>query len=67
MTGAAELDLKHRLAMLSERDRRAISAYLLRLKHQSKQGRRQVSRLMREMDCGKKTKLSTIAADLRHA
>jgi hypothetical protein len=58
MTASIELDLKQRLARLSERDRRAMSAYLLRLKHESKSGRRQISNLMREMDAGKKTRLS---------
>jgi hypothetical protein len=67
MTASAELDLKQRLARLSERERRAMSAYLLRLKHESKAGRREISRLMKEMDAGKKTKLSQLASDLRHA
>jgi hypothetical protein len=66
MTAAIELDLKQRLARLSERDRQVISSYLLRLKHQSKSGRRGISRLMKEMDAGKKTGLSKLAADLGH-
>jgi hypothetical protein len=67
MTESTELDLKQRLSRLSERDRRAMSAYLLRLKHESKSGRRGISRLMKEMDSGKKTKLSQLASDLGHA
>jgi hypothetical protein len=66
MTAARELDLKQRLARLSERDRRSISAYLLKLKHQSKSGRRDISKLMKEMDAGKKKSLSTLAGDLGH-
>lgn len=66
MTAPIELDLKQRLARLSERDRRAMSAYLLRLKHQSKRGRESVSKLMEEMDAGKKTGLSKLATDLGH-
>lgn len=66
MTAPIELDLKQRLAQLSERDRRAMSAYLLRLKHQSKLGRQSVSKLMKEMDGGKKTSLSKLATDLGH-
>jgi hypothetical protein len=66
MTAARELDLKQRLARLSERDRRSISAYLLKLKHQSKSGRREISKLMQEMDAGKKNRLSTLASDLGH-
>ena len=67
MTASSELDLKQRLARLSERDRRAMSAYLLRLKHESKSGRQGISRLMKEMDSGKKTSLSQLSADLGHA
>jgi hypothetical protein len=55
MTTSVELDLKQRLARLSERDRRAMSAYLLKLKHGAKSGRRHISKLMSEMDAGKKT------------
>lgn len=66
MTASVELDLKQRLARLSERDRRAISAYLLRLKHQSKSGRQGISKIMKEMDAGKKTGLSRLATDLGH-
>jgi hypothetical protein len=66
MTASTELDLKQQLARLSERDRRAMSAFLLRLKHQSKRGRQEISRLMKEMDAGKKTKLTALATDLGH-
>ena len=61
MTATAMLDLKQRLARLSETDRRAAAAYLLRLKHESSAGRRETSRLMKEMDAGKKTRLSDIS------
>jgi hypothetical protein len=57
MTATAMLDLKQRLARLSEEERRAAAAYLLRLKHESPAGRRETSRLMKEMDAGKKTRL----------
>ena len=66
MTASVELDLKQRLARLPERDRRAMSAYLLRLKHQSKSGRQGISKLMKEMDFGKKTVLSKLVADRGH-
>jgi hypothetical protein len=67
MTASSELEIKQRLAKLSERDRLAMSVYLLRLKYQSKSGRRGISKLMKEMDSGKKTKLSQLATDLGHA
>lgn len=66
MTASIELDLKQRLARLSERDRLAMSAYLLRLKHQSKSGQKGISKLMKEMDAGRKTGLSKLASDLGH-
>ena len=66
MTASIELDLKQRLARLSERDRRDMSAYLLRLKHQSKSGRQGISKLMKEMDAGRKTSLSKLSTDLGH-
>jgi hypothetical protein len=66
MTASGELDLKQRLAQLSERERLAMSAYLLRLKHQSKSGRMGISKIMKEMDAGKKTKLSDLATNLGH-
>ncbi len=67
MTASIELDLKQRLAHLSEPDRRAMTAYLLRLKHQSKRGHQSISKLMKEMDAGNKTSLSAFATKLGHA
>jgi hypothetical protein len=67
MTATAMLDLKQRLARLTESERRAAAAYLLRLKHESAAGRRETSRLMKEMDAGKKTRLSDISKRRRHA
>jgi hypothetical protein len=61
MTATAMLDLKQRLARLTESERRAAAAYLLRLRHESSAGRRETSRLMREMDVGKKTRLRDLA------
>ena len=61
MTATAMLDLKQRLARLSEEERRTAAAYLLRLKHESAAGRRETSRLMKEMDAGKKTRLKDLA------
>ena len=66
MTATAMLDLKQRLARLTETDRRAAAAYLLRLKHESPSGRRETSRLMSEMDAGKKTPLREISGRRPH-
>jgi hypothetical protein len=61
MTAVAILDLKQRLAKLSEADRRMVSAYLLRLKHESPAGRREATRTMKDMDAGKKVRLKELA------
>jgi hypothetical protein len=67
MTATAILDLKQRLSKLSDADRRMVSAYLLRLKHESPSGRREATRTMREMDAGKKVRLKDLAKQLGHA
>ena len=67
MTATAMLDLKQRLGRLTESERRAAAAYLLRLRHESSAGRRETSRLMREMDAGKKTPLRDLAKRSGHA
>lgn len=67
MTATAILDIKQRLSKLSNADRRMVSAYLLRLKHESPAGRREATRTMREMDAGKKIRLKDLAKQLGHA
>jgi hypothetical protein len=67
MTATAILDIKQRLSKLSDADRRMVSAYLLRLKHESPAGRRETTRTMREMDAGKKIRLKDLAKQLGHA
>ena len=66
MTATAILDIKQRLSKLSDADRRIVSAYLLRLKHESPAGRRETTRTMREMDAGKKIRLKDLAKQLGH-
>ena len=62
MTATAMLDLKQRLARLNEAERKVAAAYLLRLKHESPAGRRRTSRIMRDMDAGKKSRLRDLVA-----
>lgn len=66
MDAVMELEIKQRLARLSVADRRSITAYLLRLKHASDEGKAEISRLMAEMDAGKKTRLSDFENNLRN-
>ncbi len=67
MTAVAILDLKQKLSKLSARERREVTSYLLRLKHESAEGRKETSRRMREMDQGKKTRLADLKKTLGHA
>lgn len=67
MTAVAMLDLKQRLADLSEADRQTVAAYLLRLRDESPAGRKETSRIMKEMDAGKKIRLTDLAKQLGHA
>ncbi|ATC65095.1 hypothetical protein CMV30_14660 [Nibricoccus aquaticus] len=67
MTAVAILDLKQKLSKLSAQERREVTSYLLRLKYESAEGRRETSRRMREMDQGKKTRLVDLKKTLRHA
>ena len=62
MTDTAMLNLKQRLACLTAAERKVASSYLLRLKHESVEGCRRVSKLMSDMDAGKKTRLRDIVA-----
>ncbi len=43
------------------------AAYLLRLKHESLAGKREATRVMKEMDGGKKVRLRDLARQLGHA
>jgi len=60
------LDLKQRLSKLSEADRQMAAAYLLGLKDESPAGRKEAARVMREMDQGKKIRLTDLAKQLGH-
>ena len=66
MTATAVLELKQRLSKLSEGERKMAAAYLLRLKHESPAGRRETTRTMKEMDSGKKIRLSDLKRQLSH-
>ena len=63
MEGVLELELKQKLAQLSETDQRSVSAYLLRLRQSSEESKNDRSMLMREMDQGQKTPLSNLCLD----
>lgn len=67
MDATLELDIKQKLAQLSEVDRRSIASYLLRLRHETEESIQETTQLMNEMDAGKKTKLSSLKAIIHDA
>ena len=67
MTATALLDLKQQLAKLSERDRREVSAYLMRLKRETPAWKRETARRLDEMAAGKQTSVEDLRKQLRHA
>ncbi|MGF1679623.1 MAG: hypothetical protein ACFCUX_10575 [Candidatus Methylacidiphilales bacterium] len=66
MTAETELELKQKLCSLSDDERRGISAYLIRLRHSSPSGQKEISGLMAQMDSGEKTPLSALKSQLGH-
>lgn len=58
MSGVAMLQLKQDLTKLSQREREEISVFLLRLKQQTAGWKKEMTRLMTEMDAGKKFRLN---------
>src|SRR5688572_15960688 len=58
------LQLKQEISRLSLRERRELNAYMIRLRHESPQWKRMLSKRMREMDAGKKVSLNELARKL---
>jgi hypothetical protein len=48
------LELKQQVSRLSERERRELNAYLIRLRHEKPEWRRMMAKRMKVMDQGKK-------------
>ena len=63
MEASLELEMKQKLSQLSDADLRSISAYLLRLRQSSVESKQERSRMMQEMDQGKKTRLADLRID----
>lgn len=57
MTATAMLELKQRVSRLTKSERRELNAYMIRLRHETPEWRKMISRRMREMDAGKKVSL----------
>ncbi|MBX3735191.1 MAG: hypothetical protein KF715_00750 [Candidatus Didemnitutus sp.] len=54
------LQLKQEISRLSLRERRELNAYMIRLRHERPEWRKEVSRRMREMDAGKKVSVTEL-------
>ena len=60
MTGTTLLTLKQQLTKLSERERREVSVFLIRLGQENLQWKKETARRLKEMDAGKKTSVAEL-------
>lgn len=67
MTATAFLDLKQRAAKLSEKERRTLSAYLIRLGQERVGWKQETARRLNEMAAGKKVSIAALRKQLGHA
>lgn len=67
MTATAFLELKQRAAKLRERDRRNLSAYLIRLGQERAGWKQEASRRLSSMAAGKKVSVAELRKQLGHA
>jgi hypothetical protein len=54
------LQLKQEISQLSLRERRELNAYMIRLRHERPEWKKEISRRMREMDAGKKVSVAEL-------
>ncbi|HUG10961.1 MAG TPA: hypothetical protein VMM36_08100 [Opitutaceae bacterium] len=66
MTAAAFLELKQRAAKLPEKDRRNLSAYLIRLGQERAGWKLEASRRLNSMAAGKKLSVAELRKQLGH-
>lgn len=52
------LQLKQQISRLSRQEQRELNAYMIRLRHERPEWKREASKRMREMDAGKKVSLA---------
>ncbi len=67
MTANAYLDLKQKLARLSERERRDISIFLIRIGQESPAWRKETARRLKAMAMGRQTSVAALRRQLGHA
>lgn len=54
------LQLKQEISRLSARDRRELNAFMIRLRHERPEWKKEISRRMGEMDAGKKVSMAEL-------
>lgn len=59
------LELKQKVARLSQRERRDLQLYMIKLKHQTPAWRKATARTIREMQAGKYTTIEQLEAIYR--
>ena len=64
MTATAMLELKQRVSRLTKSERRELMAYMIRLRHETPEWRRTISKRMRDMDGGKKISLAELSRNV---
>ena len=67
MTAAAFLELKQRVAKLTETERRQLSAHLIRLGQERPAWKKEAARKLDEMAAGKKVSTTLLRQQLGHA
>jgi hypothetical protein len=67
MTATALLDLKQRLARLSEAQRRDVSAFLIRLGQETPAWKKETAKRLDEMASGKQVSVAQLRKQLGHA
>lgn len=60
-------ELKQCVSRLTARERRELNAYLIRLRHESPQWRRQMGKRLRAMDAGRKVSAAELDRRMRSA
>ena len=60
------LQLKQEITRLSQKERRELNAYLIRLRQERPEWKRVISRRMRDMDAGKKVTIDELERRLAH-
>jgi hypothetical protein len=61
------LKLKQEISRLSLRERRELNAYMIRLRHERPEWKKEISRRMREIDAGKKVSLAELQRRLANS